>query len=162
MYILSIGSNQGNRTFYLNQSIQALNKVGVVNNISSIYQTPSWGYKGGDYLNICISWTPKDLHLNALEILTILQSIEHDLGRIRTDVQYIDRVIDIDIISHSEKIIKHERLEIPHSKMHQRKFVLIPLAEIHPHFFHPVLKKTVSDLIETCVDTDEITLYGKL
>ena len=162
MYILSIGSNQGDRVQHLKNTIDTLNTVGTVFKLSSIYETPSWGYDGNDYLNMCISWKPTKGNISELDTLDILQNIEHDLGRRRTEVQYTDRVIDIDIVSKENSIVKHQRLEIPHSKMHQRKFVLIPLAEIYPHFFHPILEKSVKELIETCVDTDEITIYGTL
>ncbi len=162
MYIFSIGSNEGDRITHLSNAIQALNTIGYVQNVSSLYETPSWGYSGHNYLNICISWTPKTRYTTDLELLTDIQNIEHNLGRIRTEVQYTNRVIDIDIISKENEVIKHPRLEIPHAKMHLRKFVLIPLAEICPQFFHPVLKKFVSELIEVCEDTDEITHYGKL
>ena len=162
MYILSLGSNQGNRTNYLNKAIDALKVFGHVIDVSTVYETPSWGYSGNKYLNICVSWEPLSPYIYDTQLLTDLQIIEADLGRIRTDIQYTDRVIDIDIIAKDQEIIKHPRLEIPHSKMHLRTFVLIPLAEICPHFFHPVLKKSVTELIEACEDTDEITVYGKL
>lgn len=162
MYILSIGSNQGDRISHLKNTINALNAIGKIESISSLYETPSWGYTGGDYLNLCASWIPKERSKDALDILNDLQTIEHALGRRRTAVQYTDRVIDIDIIAQGAHIHKHPRLEIPHAKMHLRKFVLIPLAEICPHFFHPILKRSISKLIETCEDTDEITRYGEL
>lgn len=162
MYILSIGSNQGDRTLYLKNAIESLNQLGVTSTISSIYETPSWGYSGGAYLNICVLWTPKINYKDELNVLSILQNIEYDLGRRRTHIQYTDRVIDIDIISKENFIVNLPTLKIPHAKMHLRKFVLIPLAEIQPHFFHPVLKQPVSKLIETCEDSDEITIYGKL
>lgn len=162
MYILSIGSNQGDRIQHISNTIRALNILGDVQQISSIYETPSWGYSGNKYLNMCLSWTPHNSYNNDLDLLSDLQEIERNLGRIRTDVQYTDRVIDIDIISKAQEIIKHPRLEIPHTKMHLRTFVLIPLAEIYPHFIHPIFKKPISELIEACGDTDEITIYGKL
>lgn len=162
MYILSIGSNQGQRTQHLNACILALNHIGKVERCSSMYQTPSWGYDGNDYLNICVLWTPSNTKLSPIEILDQLQEIEYTLGRRRTAVQYTDRVIDIDIVSCGELTFKHPRLEIPHNKMHLRKFVLIPLAEIYPQFFHPILKQSVNKLLETCEDTGEITHYGKL
>jgi len=162
MYILSIGTNQGDRISHLKNVIHALNHIGHVQKTSTIYQTPSWGYSGNDYLNICLSWLPKVSLISELSILSELQKIEYDLGRRRTHIQYTDRVIDIDIIAKKDLVLNHPKLEIPHAKMHLRKFVLIPLAEICPHFFHPILKLPISKLIEICVDTDEITRYGKL
>jgi len=160
-YILSLGSNLGNRIEHIKQAIDHLNSIGKVGDISSLYETASWGYGGSDYLNLCLVWKPTEL-LNPIQILDQLQHIEHNIGRRRQNIQYVDRCIDIDIILGEKLIHNTERLEIPHSKMQDRNFVLIPLAEICPHVNHPIFNKSILEILDECSDTSSIKLYGKL
>ncbi len=159
---LSLGSNLGKRLANLQQAIILLGKeLGRVIAISKIYESPSWGFKGENFLNCCITletdFTPND----ALErILTIEQA----MGRLRTlhDQGYESRRIDIDIIYYNAEVINSPDLTIPHPKMAERRFVLRPLAEIAPQFYHPVLKKDSRNLLQECKDPSvlEKTTYG--
>jgi 7,8-dihydro-6-hydroxymethylpterin-pyrophosphokinase len=78
--------------------------------------------------------------------------IETQMGRIRAEKQYTSRLIDIDILFYDDLIIDEISLKIPHPLMHKRKFVLVPLIEIAPVFMHPVLKKTIGSLLDSCED----------
>jgi 2-amino-4-hydroxy-6-hydroxymethyldihydropteridine diphosphokinase len=157
--ILSLGSNYGKREEYLKEAINRLQAYCTDVEVSSLYQTPSWGYDGGDYLNLCV-WAKTTL--NAQELLHTCMSIEKELGRVRTDVQYTDRTLDIDIISFGNRVVDQENLQIPHPRMNERNFVLIPLLELQKNWIHPILQKSISELYLLCKDEGEITWYGKI
>lgn len=162
MYYLSLGSNQGDRRLNLKKAILELSHHGEIIKVSSVYETPSWGYSGSKYYNICLSIILNNDQYNPEEFLNLIHDIEHKLGRERTDIQYTDRLIDIDILIHGNMVYKSSSLTIPHLKLHERKFVLIPLSEINPKLVHPVLKKTVEKLVVFNNDNSKIKCYGKL
>ncbi len=152
---LSLGSNQGNRVENLQQGIDLLSKkVGHITKISAIYQTDSWGFSSADFYNICVEITT---FLNPKQTLRALNNIERKLGRVRReDGSYSDRTIDIDILFFDDLIVDFENLIIPHARLYERNFVLVPLAEIAPNFSCPTKKKTVSELLKECSDTCEV------
>ena len=148
---LSLGSNLGNRFEHLQYALDALfETVGHVLKVSSVYETPAFGFKGDAFLNIAVSLqtilSPKDL---MAEIL----SIETHLGRIRTKTKgYASRPIDIDILFYEDLVIETELLTVPHPHMANRKFVLQPLLDIGAEKVHPKLNKTVTRLFQECND----------
>jgi 2-amino-4-hydroxy-6-hydroxymethyldihydropteridine diphosphokinase len=148
---LEIGGNIENRLEYLSKTKKLINKnIGEITNESSIYQSPPWGFAAENhFLNQCIeiktTLTPEELIIEALEI-------EKKLGRIRGSNQYESRTVDIDILFYEKLKIKNALLEVPHPRMHLRKFVLMPLSEIAPNFTHPVLNHTIATLLESCQD----------
>ena len=152
---LSLGSNQGDKLKHLQKAIHLIaEKIGPVLKISSIYKTQAIGFNGEDFLNTCIKIStylpPETLINNILEIETIL-------GRIRVDSdEYTDRTIDIDILLFDDEIIFSQELIVPHPRMLDRKFVLIPLIEIASNVIHPVTKTHISNSLDTCSDTSEI------
>jgi len=154
---LSLGTNQGNKLENLQNAIHLIDeKIGEIQKISSIYKTPSWGFDGDDFFNICIKLTTT---LKAETLINSLLNIENELGRQRSSVQgYQNRKIDIDILLFDNEIIFSKTLIVPHTKMLQRKFVLIPLAEIAPTAIHPLEKKQISQCLQTCSDSSDITL----
>ena len=131
-------------------------KVGAILKISSIYKTASWGFESEDFYNNCVK--VKTYH-SPEKLMSILLNIENLLGRKRKDsIGYSDRNIDIDILLFDDEVIFSKTLIVPHPKMLDRKFVMIPLVEIANHTLHPIEKKKLSICLEQCTDTSKISL----
>ncbi|PQJ82872.1 2-amino-4-hydroxy-6-hydroxymethyldihydropteridine diphosphokinase [Polaribacter glomeratus] len=154
---LSLGTNQGNKLENLQNAINSIaDKVGDIQKVSSVYKTASWGFASDDFLNICLQVTT--YHAPEKLISTLLH-IEAELGRERKDSkEYVDRNIDIDILLFDDEIIFSRTLTVPHPKMLERKFVLVPLAEIAGSTFHPIEKKQLTVCLKNCDDSSEITV----
>lgn len=157
---LSLGTNQGNKLENLQSAINKIDqKVGNICQISSIFKTPSWGFNGDDFYNICIKVNTR---LDVYKLLDIAKHIEKDIGRQqKTKDTYENRVIDIDILLFDTDIILSKDLNVPHPKMLQRKFVMIPLAEIASTVFHPIEQKEISICLKNCDDNSDINIVHK-
>ena len=152
---IALGSNQGNRLEYLQRAVDTIHAtVGAVVHIAKIYQTPAWGFEGADFLNTCIA--VKSTY-DTPAVLEKLLAIEVSIGRVRTTSgQYEGRVIDLDIIFSSEGIFDVKTLVVPHPLMQERKFVLLPMADIAASVRHPKLQMTVQELLVGTTDVSEI------
>ena len=152
---LSLGTNQGNKLENLQNAINLIDDgIGGIQKISSIYKTPAWGFEGDDFFNICIKVAT---NLEPETLIDSLLKIENKLGRQRSAVEgYQNRNIDIDILLFDNEIILSNALIVPHAKMLQRKFVMIPLAEIASTTIHPIEKKEIAACLQGCDDTSEI------
>jgi 2-amino-4-hydroxy-6-hydroxymethyldihydropteridine diphosphokinase len=141
---ISIGSNIGERLLHLKDAVRALhthNEVSVLS-VSSVYETAPIGYTDQeDFLNIVIEIRTS---LDAYNLLSVCQEIEHELGRVRT-VRWGPRIVDLDILLYNNDNINAENLIVPHPRMHERAFVLIPLLEIAPETVHPVTGRFYSN-----------------
>lgn len=148
---LSLGSNQGNKLENLQNAVDAIaDQIGAIQRISSLYKTESWGYDGEDFFNCCIKVST---YLQPDVLMQKLINIEESLGRVRTNSEnYIDRTIDLDILLFDDEIIFSKTTTIPHPRMLERKFVMVPLSEIARNTIHPVEKKQISICLENCVD----------
>ena len=148
---LSLGSNLGSKLRNLQEAIFLIgNKAGCISKVSRVYQSPSWGFEGGDFLNCCILL---ETNLTAEELMLTLLKAEEELGRTRKEtVGYSSRIIDIDILYYDNESINLEALVIPHPKLHLRKFVLKPLADIAPNHYHPIFEKDCRNLLQQCPD----------
>ncbi|MDO9037264.1 MAG: 2-amino-4-hydroxy-6-hydroxymethyldihydropteridine diphosphokinase [Lutibacter sp.] len=152
---LSLGSNQGNKLENLQQATDLIaEKIGAVVRISSVYKTESWGFKSDDFLNCCIQISTS---LNPENLLKSIQEIELLLGRKKTfETSYKARIIDIDILLFDTEIILSKELMVPHKEMLNRKFVMVPLAEIAPNLIHPITKQRIQTCLENCTDNSYI------
>lgn len=148
---LLLGSNLGRRESFIKDAICLIGeKAGEVVCASSLYESEPWGAENSPvYLNKVILLKSE---LSPLDLLATLAQIETDLGRTRGEVKNEPRTIDIDILFFNKEIIDEPGLKIPHERLHLRKFVLVPLAEIAPLFMHPVYKKSIAELLEECED----------
>jgi 2-amino-4-hydroxy-6-hydroxymethyldihydropteridine diphosphokinase len=154
--ILHIGSNVGNKLKYLAVCKRLIKeKIGRVVKSSSIFETEAWGLKNQDsFLNQAFEVST---NLGPESILEICQEIEALLSRERS-VRWGPRTIDIDIIFYDNLIIEDDLLSIPHPRMHERNFVLIPLNEIAPQWEHPILNKSVHQLLEESQDKSHVSI----
>lgn len=154
---LGLGTNLGDRSKNLNDAVSGINEhIGKVVEISSVYETEPWGFKSeSQFLNIVIK---VETRLNPAAVLKEILRIELLLGRVRTENQYSSRIIDIDILFFDDQVIDSGDLKVPHPKLQERKFVLVPLCELEPEMVHPALNKTMASLLEACEDRSEVRL----
>ena len=152
-YIL-IGGNLGDRINNLAEARMNIEKdLGEIIKTSSIYETASWGITDQpDFLNQVLL---VETTFSAEETMQIILSIENKMGRVRTE-KNASRIIDIDILFFNDEIINQKDLTIPHPEIQNRKFALIPLNEIAPHFLHPVFKQSIQNLLSTSKDKLEV------
>lgn len=150
----------GNKFEHLQNAVNAIfEQVGSIEKISSVYQTPSMGFKGDDFLN-CVLWIRSTMLPE--DVLAGLLDIEKSLGRIRGEQKgYVSRVIDIDILFIDQKKIDTDTLKVPHPEIAHRKFVLQPMAEVDAQFKHPVLQKNMVWLLAKTQDESNLVKVSK-
>ena len=152
---LALGTNLGDRLGNLQAALEALLSDVQISAVSQIYETPPWGYLDQpDFLNQVLKG---DTDLEPMELLRSLKQIEMDLGR-QPGVRYGPRQIDLDILFYDELILETPKLTIPHPRLAERAFVLVPLADLAPDLCHPKTSETVLDML-TKVDCREIKLF---
>ncbi|MBI5195381.1 MAG: 2-amino-4-hydroxy-6-hydroxymethyldihydropteridine diphosphokinase [Nitrospirae bacterium] len=141
---LSIGSNLGRRQENCERAVSLLAENGIkILKCSSMIETKPWGIKDQpDFINMAVE---AETSLKPEELLKAIKKIENEMGRHKS-VRWGPRPIDVDILFYDDLIIKTPELEIPHPLIHERYFVLNPLAEIAPEKVHPVLKKSIKTL----------------
>lgn len=127
---LGLGTNMGDREYYLRQACEIIQKNSQIDilKISKVYETKAWGYtQQDDFLNICVEI---ETSLSSLELLEICHFVENELNRVRA-IRWGPRTIDVDILFFNDMISKDESLTIPHPRIKERAFVLIPLMDLN-------------------------------
>lgn len=149
---LGLGSNLGNKENNFNDTILLLNiQVGNILSVSKFYKSEPVGFKSeNNFLNAVVSMSTD---LTPYELLKKTQDIEKILGRTKkSNGNYSDRIIDIDILFYNQLQLSTPNLTIPHPLMHERSFVLLPMREIAPDLVHPVIGKTILELSQTFIN----------
>lgn len=152
---LALGSNLGNRLANLKQAVAALSPQMEVKAKSHVYETPPWGYENQPkFLNQVLQ---VNTYLEPEPLLKHIKRLESTLGR-KTSFRNGPRLIDIDILFYDDLVLDTPSLVIPHPRLHERGFVLLPLMEIAPDLVHPVQKKSVRELLAFC-NVSDITKF---
>jgi 2-amino-4-hydroxy-6-hydroxymethyldihydropteridine diphosphokinase len=153
---LGIGTNLGDRLANLTLAVQSLSAFTRLQVVSPVYETLPWGFSDQPpFLNLAVQ---AETSLKPAVLLRKLKKVEVELGR-KPSFRYGPRLIDIDILFYGSLVWKSGSLVIPHPHLHERAFVLVPLADLAPSFRHPLLDLTVADLLAQ-VDTSGVSLYA--
>lgn len=155
---LLLGSNIEPRISFLKKAEQEIQqRIGKLIKTSGIYETAPWGFEDAtSFLNKVLLVSTE---LGADAMLEIIHNIEEEMGRVRKGASYSSRTIDIDILYYEAEVVKSNRLQIPHPRLHLRKFTLLPLVEIAPDFLHPKFHLTNKKLLRECTDELEVKLF---
>jgi 2-amino-4-hydroxy-6-hydroxymethyldihydropteridine diphosphokinase len=153
---LGLGTNLGDRLANLRSAIDAIADFAKVADVSRIYETAPVGMLDQpSFLNMALLI---ESDLEPLPLLKRLKDIEKDLGRTES-VRWGPRLIDIDILLYDDLKFEDEALDIPHPRMTERRFAMAPLAEIAPHVTHPVLGKTITELLGSLPPDDGVKIF---
>lgn len=154
---LLLGANLGEREVTLKQAVELISKqIAPVTAQSHLYETAPWGVIDQPaFLNQVIKI---ETELSPIKVLDQTLKIEKQLGRERR-LRWGARIIDIDILYYADLVLADSDLYLPHPRMHERRFTLIPLAEIAADFVHPILKKTNQELLNECTDTSLVSVF---
>ena len=152
---LALGTNLGDRSANLRSAVAALPPIVTVLAESPVYETPPWGLTDQPaFLNMVLRG---ETDLGPARLLEYLKHLETELGRVAA-IRWGPRQIDIDILFYDDLVRQVPGLAIPHPRLHERAFVLVPLADLAPDLIHPVLGKTVRALL-AAVDTTGVMRY---
>lgn len=154
---LALGSNLGDRLRNLRDAVKQLSPAVRVTRVSSVYDTEPWGMTDQPrFLNIVVE---AETALPPAALLKLLKGIECAMGR-RDTVRYGPRVVDLDILLYDDWVFKTSVLEIPHPRLAERRFVLVPLSEIAPEMRHPRLKRTMRELLAQLPDPGDVHAFA--
>jgi 2-amino-4-hydroxy-6-hydroxymethyldihydropteridine diphosphokinase len=153
---IALGSNLGDRLGFLQQAVSRLADVGTIDAASDVFETDPVGYLDQPaFLNAVIQLRT---NLAPRELLSALQAIEAELGRERS-FPNAPRTLDLDLLLYDDLTMRSDRLTVPHPRLHERAFVLVPLAQIAPDLTHPVRKQTIAAVLAELGDTSGVRPY---
>jgi 2-amino-4-hydroxy-6-hydroxymethyldihydropteridine diphosphokinase len=153
---VGLGTNLGDREAQLRAAEAQLRGILTSLRGSRVYETEPWGVtEQPRFLNRVVEG---ETDLSPLALLEALQGIEREMGRVR-DVRYGPRTIDLDLLLYGDMTLETPGLEIPHPRLHERRFVLVPLAELAPDVIHPRLNRSIRELLESIPDDGGVRLY---
>lgn len=157
---LLLGSNQGDKIAILQKAGERLQQLSIAPIVvSSLYESEPWGFEAEEwFLNQAVKI---ETDLKPHDLLRSILEIERSLGRVRQNgdgkiAGYSSRTIDIDILLYENLVSETVDLQLPHPRMHLRRFVLMPLSEVAPGLIHPVLNVSIKKLLEECKDKSKI------
>lgn len=153
--LLGLGSNQGNRSANLAMAHRLLSRtVGLVHKESQLYESAPWGgIEQPAYYNQVL-WVKTMLPLEAA--FRQCQILEQKMGRQRSQ-KWGPRIIDVDLLYYNDVQLETPELVVPHPQLQDRRFVLLPLCDVAPHYEHPVLKRSSKELLSVCSDALSVT-----
>ncbi|NQW28982.1 MAG: 2-amino-4-hydroxy-6-hydroxymethyldihydropteridine diphosphokinase [Ignavibacteria bacterium] len=154
--LISLGSNIEPRLRFIQNAVQELKPYITIVGVSLMYETEPVGFKDQSaFINVVVfgntSLTPDELHQRCKEI-------EEKLGRTKRE-QWHEREIDIDVLIAGDYVVDSPQLTLPHPRMHERRFVLVPAAKVAPQLMHPVLQLNIQQLLAECSDTSDVYVY---
>ena len=156
---IGLGSNLGDREAFINQAVEMLSRKIQILSLSSLYETAPLGFAEQPlFLNAVVK---ADTVLSPQELLNLTQRIEKRLGRRRIQ-PWGPRTVDLDLLLYDALVLKQPNLIIPHPRLHQRAFALMPLCEIEPLLLHPALKKPVCLLLQENCQQQSVRLFAPL
>ncbi len=158
--VISIGTNLGNREKHIGIALERIQKlIGSIYLKSSIYETEAWGFESESRFLNCVIQVISNM--GPRELLSSLLKIEGELGRRREKgATYSSRTIDLDVLFYEGLVLNEKELVIPHPRLHERNFVLVPTAEILPELVHPILEKSIRQLLLESKDEQQVAKYS--
>ena len=157
---IGLGSNLGDRVAHLRSAVKAIQHLGDSIAVSSVYESEPFGVGDDEqpmYLNMVVSIQTK---LEPEKLLSELMDIERTNGRVRIR-RNESRTLDLDVLMFGEDLIETSVLTVPHPRMHERAFVMLPLSEIAPHSVHPTLQRTISEIAAE-LPSRSVRLVGRI
>jgi 2-amino-4-hydroxy-6-hydroxymethyldihydropteridine diphosphokinase len=155
--LLGLGSNLDDREANLRRGVALLARSLEMVEGSSVYETEPWGHKDQPrFLNL-VCWAHTGI--SPAELLRLCQETERAVGRTRT-FRYGPRLLDVDILAYGDSVITTPTLVVPHPRLAERRFVLVPMAEVAPEWVHPVTGRTASELLDEVEDSGEVRAWG--
>jgi 2-amino-4-hydroxy-6-hydroxymethyldihydropteridine diphosphokinase len=154
---IALGANLGDRAETLRRAVGRLATLGRITAVSSLYETDPVGYQAQPtFLNAVVAL---ETTLPPGDLLSALLGIERELGRTRT-FRNAPRTLDLDLLLANDVVLTSDELTLPHPRLHDRAFVLVPLGEIAPEVMQPKLRKSISDLLLALPDRGGVRLYA--